>query len=62
MERMEGMVVVDGTVEVLITGAVEELIIDLLDVEEGCGIPYKKSMCDDYALPIVVACPCIYSP
>jgi hypothetical protein len=38
MERMEGMVVVDDTVEELIAGAVEELIADLLDVkEEGSG-------------------------
>jgi formylmethanofuran dehydrogenase subunit C len=43
MEMMEGMVVVDGTVEALITGVVEELIADLLDVEEGSSsIPYKK--------------------
>jgi hypothetical protein len=43
MERMEGMVVVDDTVEALIAGAVEELIADLLDVkEEGSGSYYMR--------------------
>jgi hypothetical protein len=35
MDTTEGMVVVDGKVEALIAGAVEEPIADLLDVEEG---------------------------
>jgi hypothetical protein len=39
---MDRVVVVDGKVEALIAGAVEEPIADLLDVEEGSSsIPYE---------------------